>query len=241
MGIAVQTKFRMEKFDLKWNDFQTTISQYFKQLRDEKDFFDVTLVSEDNKLFQTHKLVLTACSSFFKPILKTNVHAHPLIYLSGIDSTNLQFILNYIYEGEVQLYQEQLNSFLNVAQKLQISGLLGDQIEGDELTDENKEIVKPKNFKKERKSFPQSTQNESITKTISVIGHNQEEVDQKIRDLITKESDIYKCTVCGKLSNHLANMKRHVEVHIDGLSYSCNICDKTFRSMRAKADHKRKN
>ena len=53
-GIAVQTKFRMEKFDLKWNDFQTTISQYFKQLRDEKDFFDVTLVSEDNKMFQTH-------------------------------------------------------------------------------------------------------------------------------------------------------------------------------------------
>jgi len=76
--------------------------------------------------------------------------------------------------------------------------------------------------------------------TISVIGHNQDEVDQKIRDLITKESDMYKCTVCGKLSNHLANMKRHVEVHIDGLSYSCNICHKTFRSMRAKDDHKRK-
>merc|ERR1712189_26276 len=238
MGIAVQTKFRMEKFDLKWNDFQTTISQYFKQLRDEKDFFDVTLVSEVNQLFQTHKIVLTACSSFFKPILKANVHANPLIYLSGIDSTNLHFILNYIYEGEVQLYQEQLNSFLNVAQKLQISGLLGDKIEGDELTDENKEIVKPKNFKKERKSFPQSTQNESITKTISVIGHIQEEVDQKIRDLITKESDIYKCTVCGKLSNHLANMKRHVEVHIDGLSYSCNICDKTFRSKPSFSMHR---
>jgi len=235
----------MEKFDLKWNDFQTTISQYFKQLRDEKDFFDVTLVSEDNKLFQTHKIVLTACSSFFKPILKANVHAHPLIYLSGVDSTNLQFILNYIYEGEVQLYQEQLNSFLNVAQKLQISGLLGDQIEGDEFTDENKEIAKSKNFKKERKSFPEPTENESyfaeskpIAKTVSVIGHNQNEVDQKIRDLITKESDMYKCTVCGKLSNHLANMKRHVEVHIDGLSYSCNICDKTFRNKQAMQSHK---
>ena len=76
-SIIVQTKSKMEKFDLKWNDFQTTISQYFKQLRDEKEFFDVTLVSEDNKLFQTHKIVLTACSSFFKPIL-ANVHAHPL-------------------------------------------------------------------------------------------------------------------------------------------------------------------
>merc|ERR1719300_1138861 len=115
----------MEKFDLKWNDFQSTISKHFKQLRDENDFSDVTLVSEDLKQFQTHKIVLTACSSFFKPILKANVHAHPLIYLSGVDSSNLQLILNYIYEGEVQLYQEQLDLFLNVAQKLQISGLLG--------------------------------------------------------------------------------------------------------------------
>merc|ERR1712189_22451 len=153
MGIAIQTKFRMEKFDLKWNDFQTTISQYFKQLRNEKDFFGVTLVSEDNKLFQTHKIVLTACSSFFKPILKANVHAHPLIYLSGVDSTNLQFILNYIYEGEVQLYQEQLDLFLNVAQKLQISGLLGDQIEGDEVLEENQEISKPKKMSDGRNSF----------------------------------------------------------------------------------------
>ena len=121
----------MEKFDLKWNDFQMTISQYFKLLRDEKDFFDVTLVTDDHQQFKTHKIVLSACSGFFKPILKANVHSHPLIYLSGVDSSNLQLILNYIYEGEVQLYQEQLDLFLNVAQKLQISGLLGGNKEGD--------------------------------------------------------------------------------------------------------------
>ena len=113
----------MEKFDLKWNDFQKTISQYFKHLRDEKDFFDVTLVTDDLQQFETHKIVLSACSNFFKPILKANVHAHPLIYLSGVDSSNLQLILNYIYEGEVQLYQEQLDLFLDVAHKLQISGI----------------------------------------------------------------------------------------------------------------------
>jgi len=74
--------------------------------------------------------------------------------------------------------------------------------------------------------------------TISVIGHNQDEVDQKIRDLITKESELHKCTICGKLSKDSSNMKRHVEVHIDGLSYSCNICDKTFRNKQAMQGHK---
>ena len=104
----------MEKFDLKWNDFQTTISQYFKHLRDEKDFFDVTLVAEDQKQIQSHKVVLSACSSFFKPILQNNIHSHPLIYLSGINSTNLQFIIDYVYEGEVQLFQEHFGRARNL-------------------------------------------------------------------------------------------------------------------------------
>ena len=116
----------MEKFSLKWNDFQTTVSNSFKVLRQEKDLFDVTLVSDDQKQIQSHKVVLSACSSFFKPILKNNSHSHPLIFLNGIDSTNLQFIIDYVYEGEVHLYQEQLDSFLETAQKLQVAGLLTD-------------------------------------------------------------------------------------------------------------------
>ena len=128
----------MEKFDLKWNDFQSTVSQYFKCLRDEHDFYDVTLVSEDHKQFLTHKIVLTACSSFFKPILKTNVHSHPLIYLSGVDSISLQLILDYIYEGEVQIYQEHLDMFLDVAQKLQVFGLLGEKAERNETIEKKK-------------------------------------------------------------------------------------------------------
>ena len=69
----------------------------------------------------------------------------------------------------------------------------------------------------------------SIVGPISAIGHTQEEVEQTISDLITKESDFHKCTVCGKLSKDRGNLKRHVEVHIDGLSYQCNLCDKICR------------
>ena len=88
----------MEKFCLKWNNFQTTVSQSYKTLRKEKNFYDVTLISEDQKQFQLHKVVLAACSDFFKSILKNNNHSNPLIYLSGINSKNLQFVMDYIYE-----------------------------------------------------------------------------------------------------------------------------------------------
>ena len=35
-----------EKFCLKWNDFESNISSSFKDIKDEKDFMDVTLACE---------------------------------------------------------------------------------------------------------------------------------------------------------------------------------------------------
>ena len=37
-----------EKFCLKWNDFEHNVSSAFNTIREEKDFFDVTIVC-DNK------------------------------------------------------------------------------------------------------------------------------------------------------------------------------------------------
>ena len=101
----------MEKFSLKWNDFQTTVSNSFKSLKQEKDFFDVTLIAEDQKQIESHKVILSACSSFFKPILQNNKHSHPLIYLSGINSTNLQFIFDYVYEVKYSCFKNSLTHF----------------------------------------------------------------------------------------------------------------------------------
>ena len=114
----------METFCLKWNDFQANVASSFKKLKDEKDFFDVTLVTEDEKFVSAHKVVLSASSEFFKNILKKSTHASPMIFLSGVTSTDLQGIMDYIYEGQVQLLENDLGNFLNVAKKLKIEGLL---------------------------------------------------------------------------------------------------------------------
>ena len=121
-----------EKFCLKWNNFQSTVSGSFGSLREEQDFVDVTLVSDDEVQIPAHRLVLSASSSFFKTILKKNIHSHPLIYLSGVTSANLGFILDYIYLGEVQIYQEQLDDFLDIAQKLRIEGLISSDTRNEE-------------------------------------------------------------------------------------------------------------
>jgi len=111
-----------EKFCLSWNDFESNISLSFRELREEKDFFDVTLSCGDEQI-QAHKLILSACSPFFRSVLKKNVHQHPLLYLKGVKFCDLQAVLNFMYHGEVNVAQEELNSFLAVAEDLQVKGL----------------------------------------------------------------------------------------------------------------------
>jgi len=112
-----------EKFCLKWNDFEANISHAFRDIRDAKDFLDVTLVCEEDEQLQAHKVILSACSPFFRKILQRNPHQHPLLYLKGVKYADLQSVLNFMYHGEVNVAQDELNSFLAVAEELKVKGL----------------------------------------------------------------------------------------------------------------------
>ena len=111
-----------DKFCLKWNDFEANISKAFRQLREDKDFFDVTLVCDEDQI-QAHKVILSACSPFFRRVLQRNKHEHPLLYLKGVKQADLVSVLSFMYHGEVDISQEDLNSFLSVAQDLKVKGL----------------------------------------------------------------------------------------------------------------------
>ena len=123
----------MEKFCLKRSDFQSNVSKIFSSLRQQDHLFDVILVSDDEQHIAAHKLVLSACSGFFKNVIKKASHSNPMIFLSGFKSCDLIMIMDYIYQGEVQILQSDLDGFLNVAKKLKIDGLNGknDEHEGN--------------------------------------------------------------------------------------------------------------
>jgi len=118
-----------DNFCLRWNDFAENVSGAFKDLRAESDFFDVTLACSDSgvRTLQAHKVILSACSNFFKTTFRqqqaNNKHPNPYIYLRGVFYNDLVSILDFIYNGEVNVAQEDLNSFLAVAEELQIKGL----------------------------------------------------------------------------------------------------------------------
>ena len=114
-----------EKVCLRWNDFQENINTAFRDLRKDSDFTDVTLACEDGHQIEAHKVILASSSPVFQNLLKRNKHAHPLIYMRGMKSEDLLAIVDFLYCMEADIYQEYLDSFLNLAEELQLKGLNG--------------------------------------------------------------------------------------------------------------------
>jgi len=137
-----------EKFCLRWNDFESNISVAFRELREEKDFFDVTLACDDNQI-QAHKVILSACSPFFRNVLRRNPHQHPLLYLKGVKYSELLSVLNFMYMGEVNVAQEELNSFLAVAEDLRVKGLTQNNAEAPTKVAPKQDHQKPVVMRKE--------------------------------------------------------------------------------------------
>ena len=219
------------KFSLRWNDFQDKVSQNFSLLRSEEEFFDVSMVSDDQKMMLAHKLVLSASSPYFKHILTNNKHSHPLLCLDGVSSGELQFVLDYIYHGEVQIHEEQLDRFLEVAKKLKLEGLTNEDGEhGKEANETLEEAV----------AIEIETEEEEIV--IRKAATNTKEIDQKISKYIVRGEDRkYSCGFCGKSGVKLAgDIKRHIETHLDDLSFPCQSCEKTFKSRDTLRKHKNK-
>lgn len=111
-----------QQYSLKWNDFQSSILSSFRHLRDEEDFVDVTLAC-DKGSFTAHKVVLSACSPYFRKLLKANPCEHPIVILRDVRAEDVESLLRFMYNGEVHIGHEQLSDFLKTAQLLQVRGL----------------------------------------------------------------------------------------------------------------------
>ena len=235
-----------EKFNLKWNDFKSTVLQSFKSIRADKDFLNVTLVTDDEVQMEAHKVILAASSPFLANILKKSPHKHPLIYLSGISSINLNLILDYVYFGEVQLLQEQLDDFLLASSKLKISGLTGN--ENNEEYEDEKDVLQDTLNETQEKEYlvqkpsmqPRRERPHIVAKSSNSEGDTSiEELNLLLAEKMEKIDGIYTCKVCQKTSKDKTNLGKHIESHLEGLCFSCNECSQQFRSRMALRHHKR--
>ena len=123
---------------LSWGGFQNNQTASLSNIFAERDFSDITLVSEGDQPIYAHKVILATGSPYFNSLLLRHPHPHPLICLPGLGSSTLQQVVAFLYKGEVRVPQEELKPFLEAAQKFQVKGLGTDQSSNETTSKELK-------------------------------------------------------------------------------------------------------
>ena len=123
---------RDENYLLRLNQFGSNIKTTWLQLQGEKDFCDVTLACNDRQI-ESHKIIVSHSSPILKNILKQTSSQNLVNYLRGVKYKYLVNLVNFLYQDEVTVAEEDLDNFLDLAEDLKITG----------LSPENRENIPP--------------------------------------------------------------------------------------------------
>jgi hypothetical protein len=148
-----------DNFSLRWNDFESSMGTSFRELRNDSEFFDVTLCCGNGvDIVPAHKVILAACSPLFRRILSCqNSHQNPLLYLKGIQLKELKAVLDFAYHGEVKIAQDSLDNFLAVAEELAIKGLTTNVKPSDQISKKAVSTKKKRTITQENNSNLKAT------------------------------------------------------------------------------------
>ena len=251
----------IEKLCLNWNDFQANLSSAFQRFRNDLDFADVTLASDDGKQFEAHKMILASSSPFFMEVLKKNKHPHPLIYMRGIKAEELLAMLDFLYFGEASVNQESLEAFLSMAEELELKGLTN-SFGSNNQDYETKPPPTENNFEQKihevestsyvRRPLVECNRNtETKSSSVAMVSVDTHPLDEQVKSMMrdtgnkmtygNKSRKLFACNVCEKEGDY-TNTKTHIEAkHIaSNITYTCDICGKSSRSRDGLRQHKSK-
>ena len=85
-----------EKLCLQWNDFKDNVNTAFRNLREDKEFSDVTLACGDGQQLEAHKVILASNSPFFMELLRMTKHHNPLIFMRGVKEETLVAMIDFL-------------------------------------------------------------------------------------------------------------------------------------------------
>ena len=196
--------------NLTWNDFADNLGEAVKEIKDDKDFHDVTLMTPDGNVTYANKFILSICSSFFKGLFKKTASAPLVVYLKGVSSINLENILNFIYYGEANVGEEDLSTFLETAKDLKIKGLIDQK--------ERPIIMNEKNMNE-------------YNRGLLVIDERNIALDQSSDDIAEIPLEISNVASSG-------GQTRVKYEKTGGTQFTCNLCGKSFRYKHVLENHR---
>ena len=222
-----------------------------KEMMSSDDFTDVTLVSDDNKSIKAHRNILSACSPFFRDILKIETdNSHPVvIYLTWIQYQEIETILQFMYLGEVRFSKKRIHKFITVGENLEVKGLSNqvavNESDPDNLSDldeclakeepvkditdcdNDNECVDPIDVNEPNSTDADVSRYLEIKLSnddIKINEHEDEPQGQDTKHQILKRSN-FKCRHCDKIYTSKAGLWIHRKSKHEGIKYACNQCD----------------
>ena len=74
-----------------------------------------------NLLLSVRQVVLSACSPYFQSLLLNNPCKHPIIILPrDVRYSDLRHVIEFVYKGEIDVAQEQLDNLLQTADQVRM-------------------------------------------------------------------------------------------------------------------------
>ena len=236
-----------ERLKVTWEEHRSHTSELFRDLFESKRFSDVTLICNDQQEIKAHKFILSSCSSRFKSIIDNSFRSNdpyiacgiiddniidniPYMNLKEINMQELESILQFIYLGEAEVYQENIEVFLKVAKILNIKGLEDDSNEEvesciEEFMEENKkgeELIEDE-IKRE---VDNGIENQDKSKSPKKPKKSKKPKTNKVSQFIKRENDFqWSCSVCEKILTTKSGLQFHIQSEHHGIKNPCPNCD----------------
>lgn len=126
-----------QQFCLKWSNHHSNMIDIFGRLLTNEALCDVTLAC-DGYSFKAHKLVLSASSSFFQNLFLENPCKHPIVIIPELKYMDMKALVDFMYNGQVNVSESQLPKLLKAAENLRIKGLSDCRLKNAVISDTSK-------------------------------------------------------------------------------------------------------
>ena len=202
-----------EKYSLTWHTYSDHLKNMMKELMMNEDYSDVTLVTEDKKYLKANGSILSACSPIFKEIFKRDKSSNTIMYLRGIQFSEMESILQFIYLGEATFYEERMDEFVAVAKSLEITELCNAESETN-----NEPDAEP--LQSDPVTPTDKVEEQDVTSDV-LKSHPKQERRREVVGLNGR----YECEPCQKTFTHQSKLSRHIQSMHEGIKYACDECD----------------
>jgi len=118
------------EYMLRWSEHNPQVMAIFHQMWEAGQLTDVTLATEEGS-FQAHKMLLSACSPYFRQLFLNNPCKRPTVFLKDVPASHMRLLLQYMYQGGIAVKHSELAEILKTASSLKIRGLTTAEEAGD--------------------------------------------------------------------------------------------------------------